>query len=421
MNVYPLSTLVAVARARSPFYRQLYVEVGDNPALTDLPVIDQGAFWKANTIRDNKLLTAPMDDGIVFKSGGTTGSPKFSIFSQSEWRTFTQVFGQGLDAGGLRHGERVANLFYVGELYASFIFIMNSLADARASALQFPISGKADLPATLQTIRDFDIDVIVGTATSLVSLGNHLLAEKSTLPGIRRLLFGGESLYPDQRDTLARAFPHARTGSIGYASVDAGLLGYADTECRPDEHRVFDRYTMLEILDEDTGEPIHETGKPGRIVVTNLTRLLMPIIRYPAGDRGVWVEKEGTPDRKFRIIGRSEEGARIGPVTLSVEDAMSALQPLTKHLQVAGFQLAITHHDHKDKLTIRVAAQIPPDKREEAATQLVDALFAARPMLEDTVKRGFIHPVEIDWIGAHELTINPRTGKMKRVLDLRYE
>ena len=61
------------------------------------------------------------------------------------------------------------------------------------------------------------------------------------MPGINRLLFGGESLYPDQRAILLSAFPNARAASIGYASVDAGLLGYADSACGPDEHRVFDR------------------------------------------------------------------------------------------------------------------------------------------------------------------------------------
>ncbi len=51
----------------------------------------------------------------------------------------------------------------------------------------------------------------------------------------------------------------------------AGSIGYADAGCGPGEHRVFDGATLLEILDEETGEPIEETGRPGRIVFTNLT------------------------------------------------------------------------------------------------------------------------------------------------------
>lgn len=420
MNAYPLATLIAVARTLSPFYRQLYEGVGDAPALTDLPLTDQKAYWAANTIRNNKLLTGPLENGMVFKSGGTTGAPKFSVFSQSEWRMFTQVFGEGLDAGGLRNGERIANMFYAGELYASFIFIMNSLTDARAPVLQFPLSGKADIPTTIQTMIDFDIDVIAGTSTTLIGLADHLLQTNVTLPGIRRLLFGGESLYPDQREMLARAFPNAHAASIGYASVDAGLLGYADTACAPDEHRVFDHYTILEILDEETNEPIRETGRLGRIVVTNLTRLLMPIIRYPVGDRGMWLEEEGAPNRKFKIAGRSEEGARIGPVTLYVEDVALVLKPFNEALQITGFQMIITHHDQKDRLTLKLASHSAPKLHDTASTEILSMLFTARPLLLEFVERDLIHPPQVEWVHTADLAINPRTGKLKRVLDLRW-
>ncbi|MGD9787886.1 MAG: AMP-binding protein [Sulfuricellaceae bacterium] len=245
MNIYPLPTLVAVARELSPYYRELYAGLPQNWQMENLPLVDQKAYWQANTVRNNRLLTGPLRDGIVFKSGGTTGDPKFSVFSRAEWRSFTQAFGSALDAGGLRDGERVANIFYAGELYASFVFIMNSLEHARADALQFPISGRADFDVIEHTVRDFDIDVVMGVPTTLVNLAEHLLGEERTLPSVKRLLFGGESLYPDQRQTLATAFPNAHAASIGYASVDAGLHGYADLGCGPDEHRVFGRHTIL--------------------------------------------------------------------------------------------------------------------------------------------------------------------------------
>src|SRR5882757_3018360 len=129
MKIYALSEIVAQAREKSPYYKKLYENIGNpkNVKLSDLPVIDQGEFWNANTIRDNQLLTGPMEDGIVFKSGGTTGQPKFSIFTREEWNTFTDVFGEGMGHTGLVKGDRLANLFYAGELYASFTFIMKSV------------------------------------------------------------------------------------------------------------------------------------------------------------------------------------------------------------------------------------------------------------------------------------------------------
>lgn len=421
MNLYTLATLVTVARTLSPFYRDLYAHVPDNFTLQDLPVVDQKSYWAANTTRDNRLLTGPLQDGIVFKSGGTTGAPKFSIFSRSEWETFTQAFGEGLDAGGLRDGERIANLFYAGELYASFVFITDSINHARASALQFPVSGKADFAVIAHTVQDFDIDAIAGTPTTLVNLAEHLIGTQARLESVGRLLYGGESLYPDQLDTLRLAFPNARAASIGYASVDAGLLGYADQHCGPDEHRVFSRYTLLEILDEDTGEPIREAGRAGRIVITNLTRLLMPVIRYPAGDRGMWLEDETAADRKFRILGRSEEGARVGPVTLYVEDVWHVLDPFRHILQIANFQMVVTHHAQRDQLTLKIAAHGSPQDLELTRQALADAIYEARPMFAQLLEQGLVHPLHVEWVGVADLAINPRTGKLKRVLDLRHE
>lgn len=418
---HPLDRIVAVARTLSPYYRELYAGLPDAPPLEALPVVEQKTFWAANTVRGNRLLTAPMHDGIVFKSGGTTGEPKFSIYSRIEWEAFAGVFGMGLDAGGLAEGDRVANLFYAGELYSSFIFIMRSLDHARAGSLQFPLSGRADPDLVEHAIEDFGINTIAGAPTTLMNLAAHYIGSGRSAPSVRRLLFGGESLYADQRDILARAFPNARAGSIGYASVDAGLLGYADASCGPDEHRVFTRYARVEILDEASGAPIEEEGRVGRVVVTNLTRLLMPIIRYPAGDLACWTEPPGTPDRRFRLMGRSEEGARIGPATLYVEDVRRVLAAFRERIGAADFQMLVNHDEHRDRLVLRVASDTPAAQHAALAGEIVAALHAARPMLGDLLGQDMIHPLAVEWVALGALEYNERSGKLKRVIDRRHE
>lgn len=51
-------------------------------------------------MHDNRLLTGPMTDGVVFKSGGTTGAPKFSVFTHGEWDAFVTAFGRGMAPNG---------------------------------------------------------------------------------------------------------------------------------------------------------------------------------------------------------------------------------------------------------------------------------------------------------------------------------
>jgi phenylacetate-CoA ligase len=64
--------LIKLVREKSPFYKKLYADLPDDAKLTDLPVLSLEEFWKANGLKNNTVLTGPMHDGVVFKSGGTT-------------------------------------------------------------------------------------------------------------------------------------------------------------------------------------------------------------------------------------------------------------------------------------------------------------------------------------------------------------
>lgn len=116
-------------KTASPFYAQLYdnVKISNNTTLASLPVTPHAAYWAANTTRDNTVRTGPLVDGIVFKTGGTTSKPKATAYSHSELLGTSTLLGQGLVAAGLRPGDRIANLFYAGEMYGSFRKIPNSM------------------------------------------------------------------------------------------------------------------------------------------------------------------------------------------------------------------------------------------------------------------------------------------------------
>lgn len=420
MRIYPLEQLVKIARERSPFYRELYASLSPGEhRLNDLPLIDQDAFWQANTSANNRLLTGPMTDGIVFKSGGTTGSPKFAIYTLEEWTSFTEAFGRGLAANGLQRGERIANIFYGGELYASFLFIAGSLERCPVKTLQFPIMGAAGLETTAKLLKEYQIEVIAGLPTSILDLASYVKTNQVVGIQLKKALFGGESMYSDQRAYLEEVFPGIRILSIGYASVDAGLLGYADETCGHDEHRVFGQETILEIMDEVTDSPITENDRPGKVVITNLTRALMPIIRYPAGDLACWVETAGNIDRKFRVLGRSEEGARVGPMTLYIADIQKALAPFVGRLDISNFQLRVVHRDRMDQCFLRIASSISKADTGKVLRDIVENIYCERPMYKELIEGNKLHPLEIEWIHPDQLLRNQRSGKIRRIIDER--
>ena len=358
----------------------------------------------------------PQNDGIVFKSGGTSGNAKFSYFSKEEWQSLTAIFGEGMSRAAIRDGERVANFFYAGDLYASFIFIMKAIDASECKVIQLPLSGAADIESIVKIVNEFKVDVWAGPPTTLMKIAEHIAHAKAYAP--RKVLFGGESFYPDQRMHLSSLFPGVEILSIGYASVDGGHIGFSDPSCGPEEHRVFSKYSIIEIIDADTLKPIEEVGKRGKIVLTNLTRKLMPIIRYPVGDLGEWIEtKDIKIERKFRILGRSEEGARVGPTTLYYDDLASFLHKYQTQLGSTGFQLIIRHFDKLDQLVIRIA-KTTQGKIE--ANELLEYLEIERPLCKDLVHDKKMHRVSIEFVKPEDLSSNLRTGKLKRIIDERF-
>ncbi len=413
---WTLKEIVEHAASHSPFYRELYQGILFDK-LSDLPIIDQSLFWKG------EVLTSKEKDGIVFKSGGSTGSPKYSYFTSLEWQSFTTAFGWGMSQGILEDNDRVANLFYVGDLYSSFIFIKDSLQWIPVESkkiLQFPIAGATDAKQILKTLEEFEINVIAGVPSAILTLFEYYEKAKMNYPKVKieKVLFGGESLYPDQYEAFKKIFPNLKISSVGYASVDAGLLGYSDKSCSDGEHRVFDRANIIEIVDPDTNEVIVETNRVGRVLITNLTRKLMPIIRYPAGDLAMWIDTPETPYRKFKLQGRSDEAARLGTISVYFEDTRAMVMNTLKEISGLQFQMVLNHFNHKDELTFKIAGHgLKPDSK--IVDRVVEAFKKEKPVYADILGKNLIHPLRVEIVEMHQLDGNARTGKLKRVIDNR--
>lgn len=424
---FPYPELVAHARANAPFYRELYTGLPDEPKLTDLPVLDHLAYWGAHHRDPQEILTAPLENGIVIGSGGTTGAPKFAYYDDGDWDRGILATTVGLETIGLRDGDRVANLFAAGEMYGSFMGATSSLKLMRsARVLQLPISQLAPDANAVRLIRHFKADTLAGFPTRLLRLLAYMEAENITDVPIRRLIFAGESFYPAQRAALAKRFPGIQIKSLGYASVDAGMMAFADDSCGPDEHRTLHGAGILEILDEETGEPINEPGRPGRIVFTNLTRRLQPALRYPSGDTGQWVEDprpdaRGVPaDRcKFVLTGRVQQSARLAYTNIEMADLAALLARVGTGVDLRQHQVQIEQIGTRDRLTLRLVAGAPREELERATPGLLDSLYREKPNLLRMQEAGALHPVEIAWITAADLVVNERTGKLRAIVDLR--
>lgn len=415
---YLLEQLVPYVRQHSNFYYTHLKHLPLNSTdLKDLPLINVNDYWAdSNDLHHWPVLTSAVDNALVFKTGGSTGQGKLSVYARDEWHAMVSTFGQSL-ATHLNHGDRVANLFFSGDLYASFLFTHHSLAHVGKSICEFPFTGQVELDGLAEAISRHRINVLAGVPAQLLRFAAYLAQHRQVLCGVETLLYAGESLFAAQLAIFAEVFPNARIASIGYASVDAGLIGASDRDCALGEHRVFERHTLLEIVDELTGEVIEECDRTGRLVVTNLARRLMPLLRYPVGDLACWREPGATPRRKFALKGRSaySQRIRVGVMSLFPAEISEIVERIANSSQ---WQLLIENTGYTDILSVKWVPGPQQQSVEPMLRALQEALVMQYPDIDDLSRDGLLE-LRVLPCAVTDLSLHPRSGKQPRILDLR--
>jgi len=337
-----------------------------------------------------------------------------TFYTKDELRMASQQLGLGILAAGVRSHDRVANLFYAGEMYGSFLLHVLSIMDLTIPLVHLPIGGSCTPETTIQYMRESSATIVFSTVTTLIKLAEYLLERQEIMPGIRVLMFSGEAFYEDQRSRVSQAFPGAKIRSLIYGSIDAGALGYSASETDSRLHAVSSPYVILEIA-PDGFTSTKATGVPGSVLVTNIGRRLQPVIRYPSGDLAEWVDYE---KGVFRVLGRDTIGVRVGPVSI---DTKHLRQVVTSALGVSGdlgaFQAVISRANMRDVLTLRVGYR--PTDEDATRTAITTALYDARPMFLDHVQRGLIGPLQIEFLAVESFKISSTTGKLAELVDER--
>jgi phenylacetate-CoA ligase len=417
-SIYSLEQLVPYVRQHSNFFRKYLQHLPTQEiTLKNLPLTNTADYWAdSNDLNHWGVLTGKVEDGLVFKTGGSTSHGKLSVYTNSEWQTLVSTFGASVSAQ-LENGDRVANLFFSGDLYASFVFFHDSLAHVKKSICEFPFTGNVDMDVLTDAVDKHRINVLAGVPAQLLRFAAYLHQHHRVLPGVETLLYAGESLFPSQISMLEAVLPNVRIASAGYASVDAGLIGASARDCALGEHRTFEPHTLLEIVDELTGEVIEECDRTGLLVVTNLTRRLMPLLRYPVGDRACWREPATTPMRKFALKGRSalSQRVRVGSLTFLVDEILQILQRVASSEQ---WQLVIEQEECRDIVTVRWVPDTHSTTTVPTCNALYEALVAHYPGIEELNRAGLL-TLRVLSCAVTDLKLHPRSGKQMRVLDLR--
>ncbi len=412
-----LNKLLAHAR-RSDVYRHLYRDV---PAtITDihqLPILEQVSYWQAYREAPERVLCQEHNDGLILSSGGTTGAPKRTHVTRTEWNNIAVAGADALLSGGLGAGDRVGNLCAAGDLSTSMLFIHASLLAAPVPLMELPLSYAMEPAAIAAKVMELQIEALVGTPSILIpTLEVYATLRQGAAGPLRKALFLGEMLSEDQARHMRHCAPGLHIRSAGHSMVDVGLVGMSDATCSLGEHREISTCVKLELVDPDTHEVIDEAGRPGELLVTSLVRRLQPIIRYQVGDMAAWTEPPGA-HRKYRLEGRAPSFWSLGNGSYSYHDVKAVLDRLG--VRYVALQLHLSNVDDRDHLQLKIVPSHDEQPTPALATTIVEQLVTELKWVRGNIDSGFIGPVTVRWCSPADMSLSARVGKTLPVVDTR--
>jgi phenylacetate-CoA ligase len=223
-------------------------------------------------------LTVSQDQFVrVHQTSGTTGQPLRWLDTDASWMWFAQCWKRVYQGAGVTAADRIFFAFSFGP----FIGFWTAHEGARELGALSISGGSMTSVQRLQAIVDHQATVLVCTPTYALHLAEVAEAEGIDIVNgsIQTTIHAGEpgAGLPATRQRIERAW-----GATCYDHAGATEVGAWGFECEMrDGMHVNEGEFVFEVIDPDTCEPAEE----GELVITNLGRVAMPVIRYRTGDR----------------------------------------------------------------------------------------------------------------------------------------
>lgn len=284
----------------------------------------------------------------IHQTSGTTGEPLRWLDTVESWSWWARCWGAVYRGAGVAPADRIFFAFSFGP----FIGFWSAYEGAqRLGALAVPGGGMTSVQRA-KAILDHDISVLVCTPSYALHLAEVAEQEGIDLSrsGVNITIQAGEpgASLPATKQRIetawgARCYDHA-------GATEVGAWGF---ECqRQAGVHVNEGEFICEVIDPQTEAPADE----GELVLSNLGRVGMPIIRYRTGDR-VRMERERCDcGRTFLrcaggIIGRSDDVVVVRGINVfpSAVENIVRRQP-----EVGEFLVDIHRRGELDQMEIRI-------------------------------------------------------------------
>ena len=322
-----------------------------------------------------RLLTYPLARyRYLHQTSGTTFQPIKWLDTKEDWESWMRCWGHVYRGAGVRDNDVVFCAFSFGP-YISHWAAMDGARQIGALCLS---GGGLSSEQRLRLMFDNRCTVLVCTPTYALHLGEVAEALELDLRGsdIRITIHAGEpgASVPNVKRRIedswgARSFDHA-------GATEVGAWGFA---CQSGDGSIHlnELEFVFEVVDPRTGEAI-EPGTCGELVVTNLSRAGMPVLRYRTGDLvELILDPCGCGRRMARIrggvVGRADDMLIVRGVNLYP----SAIDNLIRGLpSIVEYEVEIRRRAGMDDLLLKLEVQ--DSKHFSEAEEVVLAAFRSQ-------------------------------------------
>lgn len=283
------------------------------------------------------LFAVPMSEVVrLHASSGTTGKPIVVGYTRSDLEVWMEVVKRAMASCGLNHTD----VIQVSYGYGLFTGGLGAHYGAEAlGATVVPTSG-GNTKRQIMLMRDFGTTAICCTPSYF-----NFMIEQAAAEGIdmRKLpikagLFGAEPWTEEMRKRIEAASGIKAYDIYGLSEIIGPGVGI-ECRCQKGMH-IFEDHFYPEIINPETGEVLPD-GEFGELVLTTLTKVAMPMIRYRTRDLTRIIaepcECGRTLRRIERISSRSDDMFIIRGVNVfpsQIETALLSIEGTMPHYNI---------------------------------------------------------------------------------------
>jgi len=376
-----LEQLVDYARNNSPYFKKLYADVSTNFSLKELPATNKIEMMKNfdSWITDTNISMKRIEEFtsdienvgrmidnkyLIFKTSGSTGHPATILYDKQNINVASAVAAFRTFARKEDFKEFLKNDKKTAGVFANYGFYL-ACGMSRYLQLKMPrkqnkitVDVNASEEQIIKELNEFNPSMLSGYPSNLALLSDF--EDLKIKPDV--VITGGELLTDEIRKKLINKFNcYVQTH---YSCTEAGEIA---CECSEKHLHINEDWVIVEPVDKNNN-PVGYGVRSDKVLITNLSNYIQPIIRYELTDRIIvhnekcrcgkssyWLEIEGRTDDILEF----KNGVFVAP--------MSFYKILEEIKEIVRFQLI---QKSSQKLELRLIANNKESAFEEARKKI---------------------------------------------------